>query len=56
MEDEIKTMYEETVKCPHCKKRIDIKLKKKTIVHPEKGEYKKYLDVEKSKQKTLKEV
>lgn len=53
---EVKTIHEETVICPHCEKRIDVKLKKETITPAEKGEYNKFMEVEKSTQKTLHEV
>ena len=53
---DVKIIHEETIQCPHCKKAIDVKLKKETITPAEKGEYNKYIEVEKSTQKTLKEV
>lgn len=53
---QVKTIHEEVVECPFCKKRIEVKLKKETIEPGTRGEYSKYMVVEKSTQTTLKQM
>ena len=50
-----KTIFEDTLSCPHCKKSISIRRVKEVITERVKGEYKEETIVEKSKQKTLSE-
>lgn len=51
---ERKTIFEEEIRCPHCKKYIDIKKIKKTITEAVKGEYEEKVVVRKSEQTRLK--
>ena len=50
-----KTIFEDEVICPFCKKRLSLRRVKEVITEPVKGEYKEETIVEKSKQKTLSE-
>jgi len=51
---EKKTIFEEEVRCPHCKKYIEVKKIRKTIAEAVKGEYEDKIVVNKSRQSRLK--
>ena len=51
-----KTIFQEKIVCPHCKKRIIVKKTKKLLVAAEKAEYEEKVVVEKDSQTTLPEV
>jgi len=53
-EENKKTIFEEEIKCPHCKKMVVVRRIKKTIEEPVKGEYEEHTEIEKSKQARLK--
>jgi len=53
--EKYKPIFEEEVKCPHCKKFLVIKKLREVIEEPVKGEYKDRVVVEKSTQKRLKD-
>lgn len=48
-----KIIFEESINCPWCSKKVIIKKIKKTIEEPTKGEYKEYTEVEKDVQTKL---
>lgn len=50
-----KTIFQDKAQCPHCKKLVEMKVVKKIISEPVKGEYETVLEVGKSTQKTLEE-
>ena len=52
---ENKIIFEEEIKCPHCKKFLVMKKVRDIILEPVKGEYKDRVVVEKSTQKRLKD-
>lgn len=49
------TLFKVKVKCPHCKKLIEVKQVRVTVKEAVKGEFKDNTVVEKSEQKTLDE-
>jgi len=51
----VKTIFEEKIKCPHCKKRLVIKKQRKTVVPAEPAEFEERIIVEKDEQTTLDE-
>lgn len=52
---EKKTLFKVKVKCPHCKKLIEVKQVRETVKEAVKGEFKDNTVAEKSEQKTLNE-
>ena len=51
--EEYKTIFEEKLECPHCKKKIIIRKTREVIQAPVKGEYEDTTVVEKDNQTTL---
>jgi len=52
--EKIKTIVKKDIRCPHCKKYIEVKHTKTTITKPVSGEYKDEIKVDKTTQTRLK--
>ena len=53
-EKEPKIVFEEKLKCPHCKKKIIVKKTRKMLVPSVAAEYEEKINIEKDFQETLK--
>lgn len=54
MPDEQKIIYEDNTRfCPHCRKKLEIKLVRMTIKPATKGEYERHLQIQKNPQSTF---
>ena len=49
-----KVIFTEEIKCPHCKKFIEVEKTKVTLTEAVKGEYEEFVVAKKSKQSRLK--